>query len=66
VSSVADYYDGLAADDHLANDGWSEAVRRHGQSLAKVLSKDGITRRHALDLACGIPVQTNFNVTLEG
>jgi SAM-dependent methyltransferase len=58
VSSVTDFYDGLAPDYHLVYaDRWDEVVERHGAALDKLIRGARPAARDVLDCSCGIGTQ---------
>lgn len=58
VASVADFYDGLAADYHLVyGDEWDAAVDRQGASLDRLIREFSADARGVLDCSSGIGTQ---------
>jgi glycine/sarcosine N-methyltransferase len=58
VSSVRDFYDGLAADYHLVyGDRWDDAVARQGEVLDGLVREVHDASAEVLDCSCGIGTQ---------
>jgi SAM-dependent methyltransferase len=56
--SVADFYDGLAADYHLIFEDWNAAIARQGEAFDRLLRASGVAAgARILDCACGIGTQ---------
>lgn len=53
-TSVAHFYDDLAADYHLIYSDWDESIRRQGDALDALIGQD---RAAVLDCSCGIGTQ---------
>ncbi|HVL22437.1 MAG TPA: methyltransferase domain-containing protein [Thermomicrobiales bacterium] len=66
MSTPGRFYDDLATDYHLVYVDWSDAVRRQGSVLARLIrERAGSDTRSVLDCACGIGTQA-IGLALQG
>jgi glycine/sarcosine N-methyltransferase len=57
-SAIAEFYDGLASDDHLVYaDRWEQSLRHQGCALDALIRSSLPEARDVLDCACGIGTQ---------